>query len=315
MPIAWPQTSSCSWCQTFITSTPGISGAGAAMGNVAEVFEAIARPCPQQGSDLWPSNVHHQRQRVMRTRRDFGLDWRYANNCSVGNHNQLPVTPDHSARLRHATVITIPDGASTTFQDKVFEFFDSDAASDLAFPTQSLCPYCADGVHETMCDWTLLQWTTQTAPDRIFFRASGVFGGLYGLPMSPSMTFTMGAAYSLVGVSYHLALGAGPRKHFVSQVRLRGRWHRYDCMQGGVVNSADAYDAAWHRSSVHMLVYLKSSMCVATPGVYEPPQANLAPPQQFPHHSPSGANAPRDGPANSGGRLPLLPDNATIAVC
>ena len=51
----------------IITSTPGISGAGAAMGNVAEVFEAIARPCPQQGSDLWPSNVHHQRQRVMRT--------------------------------------------------------------------------------------------------------------------------------------------------------------------------------------------------------------------------------------------------------
>ena len=82
------------------------------------------------------------------------------------------------------------------------------------------------------------------------------------------------------------------------------------------MNSADAYDAAWHRSSVHMLVYLKSSsMCVATPGVYEPPQANLAPPPQFPHHSPSGANAPRDGPANSGGRLPLLPDNATIAVC
>ena len=185
----------------------------------------------QEGS-LWPSNVNQQR-RVMRTRRDFGLDWRYANNCSVGSH-MLPVTPDHSARLRHATVITIPDGASTTFQDRVIEFFESDAASDLAVPTLSLCPYCADGVHETMCDWTLLQCTPQTAP------------------------VTMGASYSLDGVSYHLALGAGPRNHFVSQVRLRGRWHRYDCMQGGVVTSADAYGTAWHRSSVHMLVYLKS---------------------------------------------------------
>ena len=119
----------------IITGTPGISGAGTAMGNVAEVFEAIARPCPQEGSDLWPSNVNQQRRRVMRTRRDFGLDWRYANTCSVGNHNMLPVTPDHSARLRHATVITIPDGASTTFQDKVTEFFESAAASDLAVPS------------------------------------------------------------------------------------------------------------------------------------------------------------------------------------
>ena len=128
----------------------------------------------QEGS-LWPSNVD-QHRRVIRTRsRDFGLGWRYANNCSVGGHNMLPVTPDHSARLRHATVITIPCGAPTTFQDRVIEFFESDAASDLAVPTQSLCPYCADGVHETMCDWTLLQWTPQTAP------------------------VTMGASYSLDG--------------------------------------------------------------------------------------------------------------------
>lgn len=128
---------------------------------------------PQQGSDLWPSNVNQQLQRLVRTRKDFGLDWRYANNCSVGNHHMLPVTPDHSARLRHATVINIPDGASTSFEDKVVEFFESSAASDLAVPTQSLCPYyCADGVHETMCDWTLLEWTPQNAPDRVFFRSS-----------------------------------------------------------------------------------------------------------------------------------------------
>lgn len=49
----------------------------------------------------------------------------------------LPVTPGHSACLRHATVITVPNGASTTFEDKVGEFFGSAAASDLAIPGQS----------------------------------------------------------------------------------------------------------------------------------------------------------------------------------
>lgn len=155
----------------------------------------------------------------MRTRREFDLDWRSANNCDVDNHSMLEVTPDQSARLRHATVITIPNGASATFEQKVVDFFRSSAPSDLAIPSQSLCPYCADSVHETMCDWTLLPWTPDTAPERVFFRSSEVFRGLQGQPMSPSMTLTMGAtSYSLAGVSYHVGLGAGPRNHFVSQV-------------------------------------------------------------------------------------------------
>ena len=33
---------------TSSPAPPGISGAGTAMGNVAEVFEAIARPCPKR---------------------------------------------------------------------------------------------------------------------------------------------------------------------------------------------------------------------------------------------------------------------------
>ena len=226
----------------ILHGTP-IAGAGCDMGNVAGVFEAIARACPQQGSPLWPDSVFDQQARVARTRRDFGLDWRYANNCTIGNHSAREVTPDQSARLRAATVITIPNGVSATFQDNVFDFFRSSAPTDLAISGQSLCPYCADNVHQNMCDWTLLPWTSNTAPDRIFFRSSCVFRGLDGRPMAPSMTFTMRAAYSLVGVSYFLPLGGGTnRNHFVSQVRIRGRWHKYDCLQGDIVTSSDAYD-------------------------------------------------------------------------
>ncbi|CAB1112810.1 unnamed protein product [Ectocarpus sp. CCAP 1310/34] len=58
------------------------------------------------------------------------------------------VTPDQSARLRGATVITIPNGVSATFQDNVFNFFRTSAPTDLAIPGQSLYPCCADSVHE-----------------------------------------------------------------------------------------------------------------------------------------------------------------------
>ena len=70
----------------ILHGTP-IAGAGCDMGNVAGVFEAIARACPQQGSPLWPDSVFDQQARVARTRRDFGLDWRYANNCTIGDHS------------------------------------------------------------------------------------------------------------------------------------------------------------------------------------------------------------------------------------
>ncbi|CAM9122980.1 unnamed protein product [Ectocarpus sp. 8 AP-2014] len=193
------------------------------MGDVASVFEAIAARCPQEGSPIWPDNFNDRQNRVVRTRREFGLDWRYANSCPLGNHSNLEITPDQSAALRNATIITIPNGAATTFHEKVREFFSSGQASDLSIPGTSLCPFCAAGLSQTLCDWTLLPWTVHIAPNRVLFRSTEVFQGLHGRPMSPSPTLFMAAAYSLVGVSHHIAHGGSRKNHFVTQLRVRGR--------------------------------------------------------------------------------------------
>ncbi|CAN0497974.1 unnamed protein product, partial [Ectocarpus sp. 12 AP-2014] len=265
-----------------IFSNTSLPGAGSQMGDVASVFEAIAARCPQEGSPIWPDNFNDQQNRVVRTRREFGLDWRYANSCPVSNHSNLDITPDQTAALRNATVITIPNGTATTFHHKVQEFFSSGQASDLSIPGTSLCPFCAAGLGQTLCDWTLLPWTDHTAPSRVFFRSPEVFRGLHGRPMSPSPTLSMGAAYSLVGVSYHIAIGGSRKNHFVTQLRVRGRWHKYDCLAGGAVLSSDAFDADWNSSSQCLLAYLKTSLCVATPPLYTRHE------QQHHHDSPSG---------------------------
>ncbi|CAN0535670.1 unnamed protein product, partial [Ectocarpus sp. 8 AP-2014] len=124
-----------------------------------------------------------------------------------------------------------------------------------------------------MCKWTLLPWTGDTAPDRLFFRSSQVFQGRDDLPMSPSLTITLGTEFSLVGVAYHLPLGGGSRNHFVTQMRSRGRWHKYDCLQGGPTTSSDDFDPTWHESHPYMLVYLRTSMCIATPPAYHEPSS------------------------------------------
>ena len=177
------------------------------------------------------------------------IDWRYANKGPLVDHSLLEVNPDQSARLRQVTVITIRDGSSATFQDKVTDFFGFSAPIDLAIPGQSLCPSCADGLRQTMCDWTLLPWSPDTAPGRILSRSASVFEGIHGQPMSPSLTFTKGASYSLVGVSYFVVLyndyrtgdflsgDRSQRDHLVSQVRIRGRWHKYDYLDGGTISS------------------------------------------------------------------------------
>ncbi|CAN0166602.1 unnamed protein product [Scytosiphon promiscuus] len=210
----------------FIFTNSGLPGAGAQMGAVASVFEGVVRACPENGSYLWPQDLGDQRRRVVSTRRAFGLDWRYSNNCGIGDHSSREVTPDQSASLRNATVITIPNGSSASFQEKVLGVFSSGLTSDLSIPGESPCPSCADCVQQTLCDWTLLSFTAVTAPDRLFLRSSSVFQGLAGLPMSASLTLTMGVEYSLVGVSYHFAVGGVERNHFISQLRVRGRWHK-----------------------------------------------------------------------------------------
>ncbi|CAN0423882.1 unnamed protein product [Ectocarpus fasciculatus] len=65
----------------------------------------------------------------------------------------------------------------------------------------------------------------------------------------------MGVAYSLVGLSYHVAHGGSRKNHFVTQLRVRGRWHKYDCLAGGAVTSSDTFDADWNSSSQCMLAY------------------------------------------------------------
>ena len=81
------------------------------------------------------------------------------------------------------------------------------------------------------------------------------------------MTIAMGGIdFSLVGVSYHISLGGASRTHyFVTQVRLRGRWHKYDCLQGGNTTSSDDFDPAWHGTSPYLLLYLRTSKFIATP--------------------------------------------------
>lgn len=65
----------------------------------------------------------------------------------------------------------------TFFQGNVASFFESGTASDLALPGGSPCPFCAESLRVNTCEWTVLAWTHDTAPDRIFFRSSEVFQG------------------------------------------------------------------------------------------------------------------------------------------
>ena len=119
------------------------------MGAVASVFEAIAKRCPEPAHG-WPHNVNVQHNLVLFTRKAFGLDWRYSIDCTIGNHSDLHITADQSARLRNATVITVPNGNSASFQEKL-DFFTSGEASDLAIPGQSPCPYCAENIALHTC--------------------------------------------------------------------------------------------------------------------------------------------------------------------
>ncbi|CAM9597721.1 unnamed protein product, partial [Ectocarpus sp. 12 AP-2014] len=69
-------------------------------------------------------------------------------------------------------------------------------------------------------------------------------------------------------------------------LRVRGRWHKYDCLSGGAVPSSDTFDADWNSWSQCIVAYLKTSLCVATPPLYTRHE-------QGHHNSPSGRQPDR----------------------
>ncbi|CAN0547007.1 unnamed protein product [Ectocarpus sp. 12 AP-2014] len=164
------------------------------------------------------------------------------------------------------------------FRDKVHQFFSSARPSDISIPGTSPCPVCAAGLLHTMCDWTLVPWTVHTAPDRVFFRSSEVFHR-NGVPMTASSTLSMGAEYSLVGVSYHLALGGSQRNHFVTQLRVRG-----------------SHPAPYHSPSGRPSI--QPHIDETSPSG----RTNQQWSQQSPPHSPSGRTTPPGGTRHLSGR-------------
>ncbi|CAN0070466.1 unnamed protein product, partial [Pylaiella littoralis] len=34
-------------------------------------------------------------------------------------------------------------------------------------------------------------------------------------------------------------------------MRSRGRWHTYDCLDGGIATSSDDFDTSWHAPDQH----------------------------------------------------------------
>ena len=204
------------------------------MGAVASVLGAIARRCPENTPDPWTKGINEQRRLVVATRRVLGLDWSYKVDCNVHDHNQRRTTPDQTATCRDATIITISEAQASSIGGKITEFFESPGASDLSIQGQTICPHCAADIIITMFDW--LPCTPGNAPDRLFFRSVRVFTGNYGQSPTPSLSLTFGADYSLVDISYHLPVGlSAERNHFTSQFRSRGRWIKYDCLDGGII--------------------------------------------------------------------------------
>lgn len=95
--------------------------------------------------------------------------------------------------------------------------------------------------------------------------------------MTPSMTIHHhGTLFCAVWTFYHLALGDGQRNHFVSQVWLRGRRRKYDCYEEACLprRMRTTLSGIRHLFTCY-IVYLKTSMCVATPAAYHLAPAHL----------------------------------------
>lgn len=107
-----------------------------------------------------------------------------------------------------ATVITIPRAHSTSFSGASRP--SSIRVQLLASP--SLGNHHAHNVQRASAPTTASGHYYRghiTALDRIFIQIFPAFQGLHGDPMSPSMTLTLGAEFSLVGVSNQFCLGSG----------------------------------------------------------------------------------------------------------
>ena len=185
-----------------VQSQRSTHSAGSEMGAVVSVFDAMSRKCPSQGPVLneWPTNVHAQQHMVVATRNVFGMDWRYGIDCQTSNHASLEVSAEQSVRLRDPSVIVVPTLAShQSLQDALDTFFATGSGSDLAFGNAaSPCPYCAESLHENLCQWRVLPWRADNAPDRFFLVGSGTGATVVSLDLC------LGVNYSLVAVAYHM---------------------------------------------------------------------------------------------------------------
>ena len=112
---------------------------------------------------------------VVATRRVFGMDWRYGIDCQTSNHASVEVSAEQSVRLRDPSVIVVPTLAShQSLQDALDTFFATGSGSDLAFGNAaSPCPYCAESLHENLCQWRVSPWRADIAPDGFFLVVSG----------------------------------------------------------------------------------------------------------------------------------------------
>ena len=90
-----------------------------------------------------------------------------------------------------------------------------------------------------------------------------------------------------MGISYHLPVVlSAERNHFTSQFRSRGRWIKYDCLDGGITSSSPELNPSRNQASIHMVVYLKTSLTVAAPAPSE--------------SDPSPSSSPSERNANNG---------------
>ena len=170
----------------------------------------------------------------------------------------LAVTPEQSADFKDPAIFVVPHGDPRTLQSAVDDVFEGGSCVDFAFPGTAVCPSCVY-VPSDFCFWDFLPWTNLNAPDRLFISSRRIdHYQQVGVPPSVSPTLTFGVDYSLVSVVYLVWGGA----HYVTQFRLKGKWLKYDCTQGGGTSASPSFDSDWHSGQQVLYVYLKTDLLV-----------------------------------------------------